>query len=232
MNNIVEYDYLCHYGILGMKWGVRRFQNPDGTRTAAGKARYGERPPFSGAGSKAKSLVKNAKKNVPDIKKKEKHIPTDEERKAAIMKNPTYKDIKENQHLFSNEELNEMANRSNVMNRIRNDEYNAKRADIETKISNIRKVKEGLELGLTVFKTGKEVFQAASYGIKLVDALKNNNKSEALDYLLEWSSGGSNKKNKDKDKDKNKNENENEQTPSRDELERMEREMLRWSWGG
>lgn len=31
---------LIHYGIRGQKWGVRRFQNPDGTLTDAGKKRY------------------------------------------------------------------------------------------------------------------------------------------------------------------------------------------------
>lgn len=32
---------LLHYGILGMKWGIRRYQNYDGTLTSAGKKRYG-----------------------------------------------------------------------------------------------------------------------------------------------------------------------------------------------
>lgn len=33
-------SYLAHHGILGMKWGVRRFQNSDGSLTEAGKKRY------------------------------------------------------------------------------------------------------------------------------------------------------------------------------------------------
>lgn len=33
--------YLAHHGIKGMKWGVRRFQNADGTLTEEGRRRYG-----------------------------------------------------------------------------------------------------------------------------------------------------------------------------------------------
>lgn len=32
---------LCHYGILGMRWGVRRFEDRNGHLTEAGKKRYG-----------------------------------------------------------------------------------------------------------------------------------------------------------------------------------------------
>ncbi len=38
MGNENQY-FLMHHGIKGQKWGVRRFQNPDGTLTALGKAR-------------------------------------------------------------------------------------------------------------------------------------------------------------------------------------------------
>lgn len=43
-----EYNYtpstyeLCHHGIKGMKWGVRRYQNADGSLTDAGKKKYGK----------------------------------------------------------------------------------------------------------------------------------------------------------------------------------------------
>jgi hypothetical protein len=34
-------SYLVHHGIKGMKWGVRRYQNADGTLTPEGERRYG-----------------------------------------------------------------------------------------------------------------------------------------------------------------------------------------------
>ena len=53
-----DQQYLEHHGILGQRWGVRRFQNEDGTRTAAGKKRD------------AKAEYKQAKKSIKDTRKK------------------------------------------------------------------------------------------------------------------------------------------------------------------
>lgn len=39
----MDYNELQHHGILGQKWGVRRFQNRDGSLTPAGKKRYSEK---------------------------------------------------------------------------------------------------------------------------------------------------------------------------------------------
>lgn len=36
----MDNNTLAHHGVLGMKWGVRRYQNKDGTLTAQGQKRY------------------------------------------------------------------------------------------------------------------------------------------------------------------------------------------------
>ena len=48
-------NYLQHYGIKGMKWGVRRYQNKDGSLTSAGKKRYD----YEDSGSKENAQKRN-----------------------------------------------------------------------------------------------------------------------------------------------------------------------------
>lgn len=41
----MEYNEIYHHGIKGMRWGVRRYQNPDGSLTPAGKKRQRDNSP-------------------------------------------------------------------------------------------------------------------------------------------------------------------------------------------
>ncbi len=53
-------DCLMHHGIKGMKWGVRRYRNEDGTLTPAGKERYGTIENLEAAQKKKKKIAKTA----------------------------------------------------------------------------------------------------------------------------------------------------------------------------
>ena len=70
-------NYVCHYGIKGQKWGIRRFQNEDGSLKAAGEGRYdktsGSKKPKAGSNKKANFEFADKKFHKSDIKIKTKN---------------------------------------------------------------------------------------------------------------------------------------------------------------
>lgn len=67
--NDYRYYELYHHGILGQKWYLRRFQNPDGSLTTEGKKRYGKGDTNGVEGVKFKKVRGTMYADSPEIKR-------------------------------------------------------------------------------------------------------------------------------------------------------------------
>ena len=78
-------DYLAHHGIKGQKWGIRQYQNADGSLTAEGRRRYGVGPE-RGSKEALKKKLKEQKKAYKEERKAAKKAQSEEEKHDAAMK--------------------------------------------------------------------------------------------------------------------------------------------------
>lgn len=111
---VVTDDELYHHGIIGQKWGVRRFQNANGSLTAAGKQRYNksgmtqrETDTFVNESYKILTSTDNVSKSLNKIKKSE------AAKKKDKMNHEKYKKVSE----MSDQELREFLNRYDMEQR-------------------------------------------------------------------------------------------------------------------
>lgn len=106
----VSADELYHHGIKGMKWGVRRYQNKDGSLTPAGKKRV--RKVEKLANKKENKLAEKAKK-VDRLAKKTEKLANKKSNKLAEKASRLSKKVERgqqfaNDHAFMNIQVAQM----------------------------------------------------------------------------------------------------------------------------
>lgn len=158
-------DELYHYGVKGMKWGVRRYQNPDGSYTAVGRVHYG-----------IKSTADKVKRNVRDAYEKAYNSPDNVKRREQYQ--AIQKDVQK--HLAR--QKRKAAARKRAKEKLQRDPYGTKQKypNIDQKLN---KARDETRFGTNAVK---RIQKKIDSGMTYKQALRGEKQANAILRTSEW----------------------------------------------
>lgn len=138
---------LYHHGVVGMKWGVRRYQNKDSTLTEAGKRQN------------AKQKEKYEKKYA-----KTKEL-TPDEKKAKVLKSRSVKQLYKHADLFTSDELKSAYDRLRLERDIASlsqKEVNKGKEFVDKAISTAKTTSDAIQTGTNLYNNVAKVYNSFS----------------------------------------------------------------------
>lgn len=158
--------YLAHHGIQGQKWGIRRYQNRDGSLTAEGRRRLGYGEPRKSL--KQKISEKRAERKARNTKTPEQER---EELKEYLRKHP--KKLPKYNHELTQEEAAEIINNINFDRRLKD----IKKQEFDRGLDKIRTVTNTMQTVGSLINAGKTMYNNyVEINNALVDAGTINSK--------------------------------------------------------
>ena len=158
----MENPELKHWGVKGMKWGIRRYQNKDGSLTRAGKKRQAD----------------NLEKARQAKKAKQDEMQEREEKRSKLLKSTDATELYKNRDLLSTEEINERLNRLNAEQRL-------SQLSSQTKSTGMDKVNKALSVGRKINEVYEFTNTPVMKALKKQLGLEKTEKRLGLDKVYE-----------------------------------------------
>lgn len=177
MDYIIKDGELYHHGVLGQKWGVRRFQNKDGSLTDAGKKRISRKQ------KKALEKARKAKHDKAEAAKKAKQEQEDfEKNKKRVLESGSAAEVLKYKGKLTNQELQQAVTRINMerqLSEISSKETKSGLDRVDSFMNKLDRMRANTEKGISAYNTLAKILNSTTDAdLPTIDGNKKKDKAE------------------------------------------------------